>query len=999
MKNFLLVLISLLFFHKTIQAQCSAGQKEVVIQITPDNYPQEISWNLKDLSGNIIASGGSVGDTLCVNASTCLTFTILDSFGDGICCSYGNGSYSVRLDGQLIVSGGSYTTSQTTSFNCPQGVVCNNPIVVDTGIYTAPTRNYWYSFTPTVSGVYDFSTCFPENNCDTKLWVYPNCMGVRNDSSSATLFYNNNNSICNQKAFIRAPLTAGTNYILRVGDASQNCSGAIKWEIQYHAACLDNQKQIIVSITPDNYPQETTWDLKDNTGATILSGGSTGGSICVDSTKCITFTIRDSYGDGICCNYGQGSYSVTYDGQLVASGGNFTTSETTNFNCPPGSSCNLALNVDTGFYVAPSRDFWYRFTPSVSGMYSISTCNPANTCDTKLWVYANCNGNINNTNAGTLYYDDNSGGCGQKAVISAALSAGSTYLVRVGDVNFSCTDSIQFSINYMGAVVGCMDPSACNYNPMATDSGACYYAPHPNCLGPDLIVNQQSIINSLNIGNTTATNCEVVEGCLTGYGNRTILRFDTRIENIGQQDYYIGNPQNNPNQFNFINCHGHAHYEGYADYILYDSDGNALPIGRKNGFCVMDLQCPAGIPAQYGCSNMGITAGCADIYGSGLGCQWIDITDVDTGNYTLAVKVNWDQSPDALGHYETNYINNWAQVCIHISQDANGFKSFTQLVNCPAYIDCAGTPYGNATVDCRGICGGGRKKGDLDSNSVHQTNDAQLYNSQNLSSSISPTNCNDLNASGNISVWDAALINQCARHGSNNNTLCNFPRGTNNPNEVAILSVETLDVVNQFVDISITNPNNEILAYEFTMSGIQILNVENKIPINDYPITPEFTVGGNKVIGISYVDSSINRKYVPTKLCRIHYSALTDSVICISNIIDIVNKNVESVNKVIGDSCINVPTAIGIKKAQSENNFVLTPNPADNKIIIKPYFKYAKELTVSIVDLLGRELLKTTIKNTFEEQEISVQHIPVGLYTVTIISDNGSVSKKIAIKR
>ena len=345
MRYFLLILFAVFTFQINVNAQCSSNEKQVLILIVPDNYPQEISWNLKDLAGNTIASGGSVGDTLCVNASTCLTFTILDSFGDGICCNYGNGAYSVRLDGQIVASGASYTTSQTTSFNCPPGVTCNNTVAVDTGVYTAPNRNYWYSFTPTVSGVYDISSCFNENTCDTKLWVYANCLGVRNDSSAATLFYNNNNSTCGQKAKIRTQLTAGTNYIIRVGDANQNCSGPIKWELQYYGPCLDHQKQVMVSITPDNYPQETTWDLKDNTGAVILSGGSTGGSICVDSSKCITFTIRDSYGDGICCNFGQGSYSVTYGGQLVASGGNFTTSETTNFNCPPGSSCNLALNV------------------------------------------------------------------------------------------------------------------------------------------------------------------------------------------------------------------------------------------------------------------------------------------------------------------------------------------------------------------------------------------------------------------------------------------------------------------------------------------------------------------------------------------------------------------------------------------------------------------------------------------------------------------------------
>jgi hypothetical protein len=764
------------------------------------------------------------------------------------------------------------------------------------------------------------------------------------------------------------------------------------------AQCPAGQKQVVVTIVPDNFPQETTWDLKDNGGITLASGTSVGATVCVDTTKCLTFTIRDSYGDGLCCNFGTGSYNVSYNGVTVASGGSFTTQESTSFNCPPGSSCNLAMVVDTGVYFAPMRDYWYMFTPEANGMYEITTCFPANTCNTKLWVYSSCNGNINSTNTGTLYYDDDNGGCGIKAVISAALDTNTTYYIRVGDVASNCSDTIQWAINYIGAITGCMDPSACNFNPMATLPGTCYYSPHPSCVGPDLVINQQSIENSLNIGNTTATNCEVVEGCLAGYGNRTILRFDTRIENIGQLDYYIGNPTNNPSQFNFVNCHGHAHYEGYADYVLYDSNGNALPIGRKNGFCVMDLQCPVGIPAQYGCSNMGITAGCADIYGSGLSCQWIDITDVADGDYTLAVKVNWDQSPDALGHHETNYVNNWAQVCINI-YEVGGMKNFTLLPTCPAYLDCSGTPYGNATVDCNGNCGGGAKKGDLDNNTMQQTNDAQLYVSGDLNSTLTPSNCIDLNADGHINVWDASLVNQCARHGGTNNTLCNFPRGAANPAEVVILSVETLNTASQYVDIAISNPNNEVLAYEFTLSGLEILNVQNLISAADYPITPEFVVGGNKVIGISYVDSCINRKYVPTNLCRVFYSNLTDTVVCISNIIEIVNKNNEAVTKVIGDTCIAVPASVSIKGMSNENNFVLMPNPASDKITIKPYFKGAEQIELSMFDITGREVMRTPIKTGFVEQTVDVSSLQAGVYTITLKSDNGMASKKLVIKR
>ena len=63
----------------------------------------------------------------------------------------------------------------------------------------------------------------------------------------------------------------------------------------------------------------------------------------------------------------------------------------------------------------------------------------------------------------------------------------------------------------------------------------------------------------------------------------------------------------------------------------------------------MDLECSDGGTAQYGCSIMGISAGCGDIYGAGLSCQWIDITTVPDGDYTMVVRTNWDQDPDAVG--------------------------------------------------------------------------------------------------------------------------------------------------------------------------------------------------------------------------------------------------------------------------------------------------------------------------------------------------------------
>ncbi|MBN2867286.1 MAG: DUF5011 domain-containing protein, partial [Flavobacteriaceae bacterium] len=71
-----------------------------------------------------------------------------------------------------------------------------------------------------------------------------------------------------------------------------------------------------LSITFDNYPEETAWTLTNNSGQTVASGGTYGSQAdgstlnipvgCLDD-GCYNFTITDTYGDGICCSYGNGS--------------------------------------------------------------------------------------------------------------------------------------------------------------------------------------------------------------------------------------------------------------------------------------------------------------------------------------------------------------------------------------------------------------------------------------------------------------------------------------------------------------------------------------------------------------------------------------------------------------------------------------------------------------------------------------------------------------------
>lgn len=106
------------------QVTCYDGS--VTFTLNTDNYGSETSWTLQDGAGNTIESGSGYANntTYTFNwnlADDDYTFTINDSYGDGICCGYGNGSYSIDSGSDNIVSGGAFGSSETTNFCVDNG--------------------------------------------------------------------------------------------------------------------------------------------------------------------------------------------------------------------------------------------------------------------------------------------------------------------------------------------------------------------------------------------------------------------------------------------------------------------------------------------------------------------------------------------------------------------------------------------------------------------------------------------------------------------------------------------------------------------------------------------------------------------------------------------------------------------------------------------------------------------------------------------------------------
>ncbi|MDB6154306.1 MAG: hypothetical protein JWL90_2759, partial [Chthoniobacteraceae bacterium] len=184
---------------------------------------------------------------------------------------------------------------------------------------------------------------------------------------------------------------------------------------------------------------------------------------------------------------------------------------------------------------------------------------------------------------------------------------------------------------------------------------------------PDLVVWTNALEPYLSVETFRPDDCEVEEGLISA-GAHTLLRFTTESRNVGGSDLVmppILNPDGSVNPiYEYHACHDHYHFLSFASYRLLDARNQPVASGRKVSFCLEDVQ-PWSLRAspgvKYDCEMQGIQTGWSDVYDAGLPGQWIDVTNVPLGNYTLEVTVN----PEAIID-EEDYLNNTVTIPVQI---------------------------------------------------------------------------------------------------------------------------------------------------------------------------------------------------------------------------------------------------------------------------------------------------------------------------------------------
>ncbi|NUN99346.1 MAG: T9SS type A sorting domain-containing protein [Saprospiraceae bacterium] len=764
------------------------------------------------------------------------------------------------------------------------------------------------------------------------------------------------------------------------------------------AQCPDGQSEVTILITPDGFPNEISWTLIDNANQGVLaSGGPAGQVVCVPTSQCVKFTIEDSFGDGI---FLPGFCRVLLDGvEIFDTHGQAYFEQSVVMNCPPGTICTSPQTVTEGVHTAPNPDFWYTFIPQVNGNYTVSTCGLANTCNTKLYAYDHCPPSQTEGPLGVIAYNDDY--CDGLAEFTVALVAFQPVFLRIGDSDADdCNgQSIEWSLTYSGPISGCTDTLACNFNPLAEvpDLTECEYPPAgQTCDGPDLAPGYETLLNSLQINNHhQAQSCEVAEGCILGTGERQLLYYGVTIWNYGNQPYYPGTPTNNPDAYEWAECHGHYHYIGFAESYLYDENHEQVDFARKTSYAIVNTNCLPGVTPN----GPALAPGCGDTYPAGYACQWVDITDIAPGNYTLLLRVNGPELPDYLGRIETNFDNNAVQVCLYIGQHANGDKYFQVQAECEPFLDCEGVPLGNSVADCSGTCNGSRIRGDLNLDEQRTEADVTVYMDQIMEENLDPVVCNQLTNDTTFTVLDVARLNGCTRFqegehnhiggGAGTHGHCNFPFHVINQQESVVIGLNNMNA--NYFDIHVSNNLTYLLGFDLQIEGVAIDSVVNVA--GNFNPTIAFNASGH-IMALAMDEFPLN-KYFDGQVLRVYFSELLTNTICIAAIYDAVNSDAERISHEIGD-CLFVTD---VPELAIPVSFNIAPNPTTGAINVTIEGGLLGDARYYVTDLTGKVVASGIRQANRTDFALDLSGQTAGIYFLSVENEHFVKTERFVIQR
>ncbi|MFS1417587.1 endonuclease [Vibrio splendidus] len=256
----------------------------------------------------------------------------------------------------LLCSASAHAQMQNGSFENWKGNVPSGWSVIDSGIAlslsTDPVNNGSFSAQVTVNTGTQSNTDFLQTISVEQGKTYDFSVDVYHTEGNvkARLFVDgylgySNNGLTNQWQALTHSYSATSTKDIVVGIRFYDDAGFDGSEVVYldHFQPTEapptqscNDTSAALTLVTDNYGSETSWSLKNSVSQTLYSGSDYQSNTNNEVEMCLadgsyTLKVSDSYGDGMCCSVGNGSYSLSVNGTVVASGGDFQASQSTEF--------------------------------------------------------------------------------------------------------------------------------------------------------------------------------------------------------------------------------------------------------------------------------------------------------------------------------------------------------------------------------------------------------------------------------------------------------------------------------------------------------------------------------------------------------------------------------------------------------------------------------------------------------------------------------------------
>ena len=305
----------------------------VSIYVGGGSWDNEITWTL--MEGGVVVANGDIGtQDLCID-NGCYTLVMYDSYGDG----WNGATYSMidLATGDVIAVGDLDTAMSGDGNNQGEDYLSIGDFDCGIGCTDPNACNY------------DSNAGFDDGSC-----IY-NCIGCTDfQACNFDAFATQDDGSC---LYYDECGECGGDNSTCLGCTDPNACNYDPSAIIDDGSCVMGGSGVMINVYTDNYPGETTWQISGLNGIVATSSEySTGFTLyqdllCIEN-GCYTFTISDSYGDGICCAYGEGYYEIVDDGVVVASGGEFGSNESVMFcvgesemGCTDPDACNFNENA------------------------------------------------------------------------------------------------------------------------------------------------------------------------------------------------------------------------------------------------------------------------------------------------------------------------------------------------------------------------------------------------------------------------------------------------------------------------------------------------------------------------------------------------------------------------------------------------------------------------------------------------------------------------------